>query len=283
MKRFLIAFLAFLMVFSVFGCEKNGGQKETTSEAAGGESVASPSYLLKDGLLQIGSEIGYPPFEMFDEDGKTVIGLDAELGRAIGKILGVEVKFIDAGFDGILGGLKAEKYDIVMSAVTITADRAKEVDFSDPYIENWQAIAVKKGTTPITSIKDLEGKKLGYQEGTTSKAYISLFIDKKQLTCEEFEYPKIINCFDDLRQGRVDAVLCDSVVADRYVADEPEVFEVTWNQKDIPDEEPELFGIAVRQGNSVLLGKINEALAQLEADGTMDALRTTWLAAGDAE
>jgi len=262
MKKFIPVILALVMVFSLVGC----GSGNTD-----------------DGKLLIGSEIGYPPFEMYAEDGTTVIGLDAELGQAIGDILGVEIEFVDTGFDGILGGLKAQKYDVVMSAVTITADRAKEVDFSSPYIENWQAIVVKKDGEAISSIKDLEGKKLAYQEGTTSKDYISVFIDKGELTCEQNEFPKILNCFDDLRLGNVDAVLCDSVVADRYVADEPDTFIISWNQKDEPDEEPELFGIAVRKGNTELLDQINDALQQLEDNGTLDSLRAKWLSAGDAE
>jgi len=266
MKKFIPAILALVMILSLVGC------------GSGSDVV-----MLEEGKLLVGSEIGYPPFEMFDEDGTTIIGLDAELGTAIGDILGMEVEFIDTGFDGILGGLKAKKYDIVMSAVTITADRAKEVDFSNPYIENWQAIAVKKDGQAITSIKDLEGKKLAYQEGTTSKEYISVFIDKGELTCEQSEFPKILNCFDDLRLDRVDAVLCDSVVAERYVADEPDTFVISWNQKDEQGEEPELFGIAVRKGNTELLDKINDALQQLEDNGTLDSLRAKWLSAGDED
>jgi len=272
MKKFICAILALLLLFGMVGCNLIPGSTGEGSE---------DSYLLKEGKLQVGTEVGYPPFEMFDEDGTTIIGLDAELARAIGEILGLEVEFVNTAFGGILPGLGAKKYDIVMSAVTITPERAQTVDFSDYYIENWQAIVVKKGTTPINSILELEGKKLAYQEAATSFEYITAFIDRGDLTCDQKEYPKILNCFDDLKLGRVDAVLCDSVVADKYVADEPDVFEVTWNQKDTPGEEPELFGIAVRKNNTELLNKINNALKQLEEDGTLDGLRAKWLASED--
>jgi len=266
MKRLLSLALACLAVLSLAAC----GSKKSDSDT------------MNEGKLLVGTEIGYPPFEQFEDDGVTPTGLDIELAKEIASILGLEVEFVNTGFDGILAGLAAGNYDVVMSALTITAERAQEVDFSDPYVESWQAIAVRTDSDPITSMAELEGKKVAYQEGTTSKEYISLFIDKGELTCEEAEYPKILNCFDELKLGRVDAVLCDSVVAEKYASDDPETFTVSWIQSSEDGEEPELFGIAVKKGNSSLLTKINEALKTLEENGKLDELRDKWLA-GSAE
>jgi polar amino acid transport system substrate-binding protein len=232
--------------------------------------------LLKDGVLQVGCEIGYPPFEYFGDDGSTPIGLDIDLGDAIAAELGVSIERVDTAWDGIFEGLDADKYDIIISAVTINAERKKDMDFSDPYIENWQAVAVKKGSTPITSLEELNGKKVAYQDATTSDEYLEDLTDTGAVDCEKFEYAKVLNAFDDLRLGRVDAVICDSTVADGYIAREPENFEITWLQSTEPDSVPETFGVAVKKGNENLVNAINDALKKLEDSGKLDEIRSSW-------
>jgi polar amino acid transport system substrate-binding protein len=234
--------------------------------------------LIVPGTLTVGTEIGYPPFEMYADDGVTEIGLDIDLAKEIAKALGVEVVFQNTDFEGILDGLDIDKYDVVMSAVTITNARKEKVDFSDDYIENWQAIVVRKGDKAITAPAQLDGKKVAYQKATTSTEYLTKLRDTGALECQVSEYEKVMDCFSDLKLARVDAVLCDSVVAEAYVAREPEAFEMTWIQSTVEGDEPELFGVAVKKGNAELLDAVNGALAQLEASGWMDGLRQLWLA-----
>ena len=267
--------LAVVMVcaLALAGCNNDA----TPSDSGAGNELG----LLNEGVLKVGSEIAYPPFEMFDEDGKTEIGLDIELAKKIAGELGLEIEFVNTEFDGILGGLDAKKYDAVFSALTIRPDRAEKVDFSDPYIKNWQAIVVKKGSPALTAPEEMNGKKIGYQDATTSKDYLGDLIETGKVTCETSEYASVMNAFDDLRLGRTEAVLCDSVVADGYVAREPDTFEITWVQSSDPDEEPELFGIAIRKGNTALLDKVNEILGELEESGWMDELRSEWLSGTD--
>jgi len=242
--------------------------------AGGGER----GMLLTEGTLLVGTEIGYPPFEQFSDDGVTPIGLDIDLAKEIGKILGVEVKFQNTDFEGILDGLVIDKYDVVMSAVTITPARAEKVDFSQPYIENWQAIVVRKGADPITSPEGLTGKNVAYQKATTSTEYLNKLRDTGAVTPNKVEeYEKVMNCFDDLRLARVDAVLCDSVVAEGYAANEPDLFEMTWIQSSDAAAEAELFGVGVKKGNTELLDAVNDALRQLEASGRLDEIRGEWL------
>jgi len=232
--------------------------------------------LLKPGVLQIGCEIGYPPFEYYTDDGTTPIGLDIDLGDALAKELGVSVERFDTAWDGIFAGLTAKKYDIIISAVTINADRMKTMDFSIPYIENWQAIVVKKGNAPITGIKGLDGKKVAFQGSTTSDDYLDDQISTGVLSCERFSYAKVMNCFDDLKLDRVDAVLCDSTVADGYISREPDKYEISWLQSTDPGAEPETFGIAVDKGNEKLLNAINEALQKLMDNGKLDEIKKNW-------
>ena len=236
----------------------------------------SSSGLLSGSVLKVGMEIGYPPFEMYDDSGNP-IGLDIDMANAIGEIMGVKVEFEDTLFDGILDGLKTNRYDCVISAVTITGDRAQQVDFTQSYIENWQCIIVRKGGAPVTSVAGLNGLNVGYQEGTTSKEYIEELIASGTISCSQNPFDKIMNAFDDLKLGRLDAVLADSTVADGYLARDPGAFEMTWIQSSDPGAEAETFGIAVKKGNKQLLDALNSAMKQLEDSGKLDEFRRNWL------
>ncbi|MDR2655440.1 MAG: transporter substrate-binding domain-containing protein [Oscillospiraceae bacterium] len=263
MKKILSVLLGLVAVLALFaGC---GG---------GGSSAKG---LLTAGKLKVGSEIGYPPFEFFADDGTTPMGLDIDLAAEIAKELGVEVEFENTAWDGIFSGLGIDKYDVVISAVTITPERQQTMEFSTPYIENWQSIVVRKGGAPITSPEGLEGLNVGYQEATTSFEYVSDLIDSGALSCSVFPYDKVINCFDDLRNGRLDAVVADSTVSESYISKEPENFEISWHQKDEAGAEPERFGIAMKKGNTVLLEQVNAVLARLEENGKLDEIRDAWL------
>ncbi|MDR0916878.1 MAG: ABC transporter substrate-binding protein [Oscillospiraceae bacterium] len=282
MKKFksvlaLVLSLALIIALAA-GCKTvDPNADPTPTPSADAPTPGSELTLIKAGTLTIGSEISYPPFEMYDDDGVTPIGLDIELAQEIAKLLGLKVEFVDTGFDGILAGIDAGKYDISMSSLTITPDRSEQVNFSTPYIENWQAIVVKKGSAPITSDLDMNGKKIAFQTGTTSEAYIDNLIATEGVNATLSSLDHVTNAFDELRLGRVDGVLCDSVVADGYVAREGDNFEISWIQSSVPDAEPELFGIAVGKTNASLLAAINDAVATLEANGTLERLRSDWL------
>jgi len=242
------------------------------------EKKATDIGLLNPGVLKVGVEIGYPPFELYADDGVTPMGLDIELATAIAEQLGVSVEFEDTAWEGIFSGLDIDKYDVVISAVTITGERRATMDFSEPYIENWQSIVVKKGAAPITSVDGLEGLNVGYQGATTSDEYLNDLIATGAVRCQVAAYDKVTNCFDDLKLGRIDAALIDSVVSEGYVDREPDAFEITWHQKNESGAEAELFGVALKKGNAALQSAINGALAALEKSGKLDEIRQSWLA-----
>lgn len=248
---------------------------ETPSETVNpSQQATSELGLLNKDVLTVAMEIGYPPFELYD--GNTPIGFDVDLAAEIAKILGVTVEYQDTAWDGIFDGLDINKYDCVISAVTMSAKRRETMDFSNQYIENWQSIVVKKGTAPVTSMAGLNGLKVGYQAATTSDDYLAAMIETGDVTCETSEFDKVLNCFDDLRLGRLDAVLCDSLVADGYISREPENFEITWLQSSEEGAESEVFGVAVKKGNQKLADAVNDALKQLEENGTIAQLKLKW-------
>lgn len=286
MKKKIVAVLtAAMLVCSLVACgsksDEPAADVETTPEAtpeaeapeATPEAETPEETPADAGIgdkLRVGMEIGYPPFEYFDSDGVTPIGVDVELANALGEVLGVEVELIDTAWDGIFAGLVKGDYDCIISAVTITPERLIDFDFSTPYIENWQCLVSLVDDVQVTSLAECEGLRVGYQEETTSDIYITDYIDANGASIETYEYAKVIDVFNDLELGRLDAIICDSTVATSYLG-EGSSYAITWQQgtEEGDDSEPEQFGVCIQKGNTALVDAINGALEQLEADGTL--------------
>lgn len=245
-----------LFVVLMTGC----GEAAEKSEREG-VKVAT----VQEGKLLMGSDTTYPPFESIDDKGEAV-GFDVDLAREIAKRLGLELEVVSVKWEGIIPGLKTGDYDIVMSAMTITDERKMEIDFSDPYIDSDQSIAVRKGDTSIKGQADLAGKVVGVQVDTTG-----------QFTAEEIpgikevrKYDTILMAFEDLELGRIDAVINDYPV-NAYISKTRGKTEVVATIKT-----EEKYGIGVKKGNAQLLEAINMALADIRKDGTYDTIFEKW-------
>jgi polar amino acid transport system substrate-binding protein len=225
----------------------------------------NPSGLtIKKGVLMIGMEIGYPPMEYYGVDAKTPMGLDVDMGRAIAEKMGLEVEFVDTAWDGIFAGVETNRYDCIMSSVTITPERMIAHNFSKPYIGNAISIvSLKNSSMKPRNPQDLAGLGVSYQAETTSKFFMAKLVESG-LKYTAFEYDKVMNCFDELSLGRVDVIVTDSVVALDYTTAPDAQFEITWLGE--PDE---FFGICIKKGNDALTEAIDEALDELFAEGTM--------------
>ncbi len=262
MKKLFSLVLATALVISMIGCGK--------TEAAGTSAEASAT--ATEGVLKVGMEIGYPPFEYFDADGTTPIGVDVELANALGEKMGMEVELVDTAWDGIFAGLGKGDYDCVISAVTITSERLIDYDFSNPYIQNYQCIVtMADAAVKPADPSELEGLSIAYQEETTSDDFITTYAEENALNVEPFEYAKVMNCYDDLANGRVDAIVCDSTVASSYLGEGSE-FEQTW----IQEADAEEFGVCIQKGNTALVDQVNTALEELKNDGTLDKILDTY-------
>lgn len=253
--------LAVLLVASLIaGCAK---KEETT----GGEEQAKFD-TLKEGVLTVGSDVAFPPFEYQDEETQEIVGFDVDLIKEIGKRIGLEVEIVPAAFDTIIQALNAGKYDCVVSAMTITEEREKEVDFSDPYIDSNQSLAVKKGSD-IRSLEDLAGKVVGVQRGTTGELKAQEL--KEQYGIAEIKsYDDTLLAFEDLRAGRVDAVINDLPVT-AYLVQKDNSFEIV---AEIPTGEQ--YGIAFREDSDELREAVNQALKEIKEDGTYDQIYQKW-------
>ena len=229
--------------------------------------------LIKEGVLNVGMEIGYPPFEDKAEDGSPV-GYDVDLINAIGEKMGLEVNLIDTAFDVIFAGIDTN-YDCVVSAVTITDERRQNCLFSNPYIENFQAVAVKKGSDlKISALKDLSGHSVILQKGTTSEDLLDDMIATGTVTnCTKSATEQILTCFTTLDNGEYEIVLCDSTVAQDYVTKFPDKYEIAYTDTEYPEQ----FGIAMGKNNTELQAAINKAMDELKAEGFFEKNAEKWL------
>jgi len=235
------------------------------SAYAGGKKD-SGGLTMTPGFLSIGMEIGYPPMEYFGADGKTPIGFDVEMGKAIAAKMGLEPKFVDTAWDGIFAGVNTNKYDCIMSSVTINEARLKAHNFSKPYIRNTLAIVLPKTSTlKVSSPQDLAGLRVSYQEETTSDDFMT-GLAEKGMKFTPYEYDKVMYCFDELKLGRVDVIMTDLLVAYEYVGRADSPFKIVWQGGE------EEFGICMRKGNNALTEAINKALDELFEDGTMQKI-----------
>ncbi len=241
---------------------------------AGGtqEAAESDLNLMKNGALTIGVEIGYPPFEDFAQDGTTPIGYDIDFANALGEKLGLEIVFINTAWDGIFQGIGVN-YDVVISAVTITEERKETMDFSNPYIDNYQAVVVRADSDlKVESFLDLDGLALAVQKETTSDILISDYISTGSLNCTVAQNEKVITCFTQLDNKEIDAVVVDSTVADGQVGKYSDKYKIAYLDK----SEAEQFGVAIKKGNAELQAAINKAIDELKAEGFFQESTEYW-------
>jgi polar amino acid transport system substrate-binding protein len=216
---------------------------------------------IEKGVLSVGVEIGYPPMEYYDTDGKTLIGFDIQLTKALAEKMGLKVRYIDTAWDGILAGLQAGKYDIAVN-VTITPERQLAYNFTKPYIDNAIIIvSLKDAAIKIEKPEDIAGYRAAYQGDTTAQ-YFAARLREQGVNFTSFSYDKITNCFDDLILKRIDLVVADSLVAYDYAGKENSPFKISWR-----GPVDETIGICLKKENEALTGALNKALDELFADG----------------
>jgi ABC-type amino acid transport substrate-binding protein len=261
MKKVLLMTLVALTALSFVTANGNSEEMEV-----------SALNLMNEGTLAIGVEIGYPPFEDFADDGVTPIGYDIDFAKALGEKLGMEIAFINTAWDGIFQGIGVN-YDVVISAVTITEERKETMDFSNPYIDNYQAVVLRTDSDKIIeSFNDLEGFALAVQKETTSDILISDYISTGSLNCTVAQNEKVITCFTQLDNKEIDAVVCDSTVAVGQVGKYPEKYKIAYLDK----SEAEQFGVALTKGNTALQTAINEAIDELKEEGFFKESTEYW-------
>ena len=219
------------------------------------------------GTVVVGTNAEYPPFEFVDEEGN-IVGFDVDLMNAIAEIAGFEVEWVNTRWDGIFVALQSGEFDAVISAATITEEREEIVDFSDPYFNAGQVVAVRiEDADTITGPDDLPGLRVGVQQGTTGDIAVS-----EMEGVEVVRFDEITLAMQALANGDVDAVVNDGPTTADIIANNPEL-ELTIVGDPFTDE---LYGIAVNPERPDLLDAINAALAEVIANGTYAEIYQNW-------
>jgi polar amino acid transport system substrate-binding protein len=218
------------------------------------------------GVLTMATNAAFPPYEYYE--GSDVVGIDAEIAAAIAEKLGLTLKIEDMEFDSIITAVQTGKADMGLAGMTVTEDRLKSINFSDSYATGIQVIIVKEDST-ITSAADLAGKKIGVQLATTGDIYAS---DEFGTDAVE-QYNKGADAVMALLNGKVDAVIIDNEPAKSFVAANKglKIVEESYAVED--------YAACISKDNDTLLAAVNTALAELEADGTLEAIVNNYIPA----
>lgn len=231
--------------------------------------LASGTLFAGENVVKVASNPIWPPMEFLNAE-KKIVGYDRDIMEAIAEEAGFAIDMRNTAWDGIFASLESGQSDVIASCVTITKPRTKKYLFSDPYYEVRQALVVAKESS-ISKPEDLEGKTIGVQIGTT--AVEALRKMKGDFTIKTYDEVGLV--FEDMRNGRIDAVMCDDPVA-RYYASRKEGYRDLMKLAFVTDD-VEYIGFVMREDNAALRESINKGLAAIRANGREKAIRIKWL------
>ena len=256
-KKFAVLFVALLLLASLLaGC---------------GQTTASKDLTITEGKLTIGTEPAYPPMEFIDEQTGETVGFDIDLAKALGEKMGLEVVFVPVAWDSIFIGLDTQKYDAIMSSVSMTNERLPNFEFTTPYLANGQVIVVKPGDESVKTPADLEGKTVGVQFQTTSDIACQKHL-ASGVKFDLVQYDSVDLAFLAMRSGNVNTIVVDMAVAIDYVAKYPDLYEISSASL---TNEP--ISICIKKGNTELKDEMQKALNAVVKDGTLSEISIKWL------
>ncbi|KNZ34359.1 MAG: ABC transporter substrate-binding protein [Methylibium sp. NZG] len=250
-------------------CGKSEPPPAPTATAPAPAATPAPPPPAPPKVYVVGTDAAYAPFESQNEKGE-IVGFNIDVMNAIAKKAGMEVKFVNTPWEGIFNTLAQGDRDLLISSITITEERKQTMDFSAPYFDAAQLIAVKQNSK-VAKFDDLKKLKVGVQTGTTGDEVVSKLQGKTSTNIKRFESTPL--ALKELEAGGVDAVVADNGVVINYVANN-----AGGKFKTVSDTAfaPEQYGIAVKKGNTELLAKLNKGLADIKADGTYDQIYTKY-------
>jgi len=219
-------------------------------------------------LLKIGVDDSYPPMEYKDDKNNTV-GFDVDLALEIARKLGMKSEHISTAWDGIFQALNTDKFDCIISSVSLTDERMQNFAFTAPYIANSQVIVVAPANDTIKTGNDLAGKKVGVQVSTTAHDSANTLL--QDIDFELGLYDQVILPFQDLKTGRLEAVIVDEVVARYYINLDPTSYKVASGKL---TNEP--IAICFKKSNTALRDKVDKVLAEFRQDGTLKKISEKW-------
>jgi len=270
-RRFLQTAGTLVAGIVLAACSKTEPPAPAASAPAAAASAPAPAAK----VYLVGTDAAYAPFESQNEKGE-IVGFDIEVVKAVAQKAGIEVKFVNTPWEGIFNTLAQGDRDLLVSSITITAERKQTMDFSTPYFDAQQLIAVKKDSK-IAKFNDLKKLKVGVQNGTTGDEVVSKLQGKDSANIKRFESTPL--ALKELEAGGVDAVVADNGVVVHYVNNNSDAKFKTISDASFAAEQ---YGLAVKKGNTELLDKLNKGLADIKTDGTYDKIYTKYFGAPPA-
>jgi len=261
-RRAALTACAALLGLALVACSK----KEPAAPTAGETAPATAR------VYVVGTDAAYAPFESQDEKGQ-IVGFDIDVVTAVAQKAGIQVKFVNTPWEGIFNALVQGDRDLLVSSITITEQRKQTMDFSAPYFDARQLIAVK-ADSKVSRFEELKPLKVGVQNGTTGDDVMKKLQGDNSPNIKRFESTPL--ALKELEAGGVDAVVADNGVVINYVKNNAGGKFKTVSD---PSFVPEQYGIAVKKGNSDLLAKLNKGLADIKADGSYDAIYAKYFGA----
>ena len=278
MKKITALLLGAVMALSLAACGGSASSAAASSEAASSEAASSEAAssettettaltTVNPGKLTMSTNAAFPPYEMTTDTGDFE-GIDVEIAGAIADKLGLELQIDDMDFDAALLAAQQGKSDMVMAGVTVNDERKQVMDFSNTYASGVQVVIVKEGSD-IATVDDLAGHMIGTQRGTTGYIYCSDDFGEDSVTA----YDDGLTAVQALNNGQVDCVVIDSAPAKEFVAAN-EGLVILDTEYAVED-----YAIGMAKGNTALVEAVNGALAELKADGTIDAILAKYIKA----
>jgi len=247
--------------------EETPAETETTAESEEGTADASAEIkTVSDGVLTMGTNAAFPPYEFYDGD--KIVGIDTEIAEALAAKLGLKLEVVDMDFAAIVTAVQSGKVDVGIAGMTVDEERLKNVDFTNSYATGVQAIIVTEDSE-IASVDDLEGKLIGVQEGTTSHMFCADDYGDDSVIA----YTNGATAVQALLQGKVDCVVVDEQPAISFV-EANEGLKILDTKYAVED-----YAIAVGKENTALKDALNTAMQELKDDGTIQGILDKYIKA----
>lgn len=252
----LLVVIIFALIMTACGSNDDGAKKGKKSALDRVED---------SGVIRIGFEGTYQPFNFMDDDSEYA-GFDVDVANELASRLDVKAKFVATKWDSLIGGLKADKFDVIIAQMTVTEDRKKSVDFTEPYVVTGSVLITKEDTKGISMLDDIKGKKVGVGGGTTFEE-VARSVEGANVTL----YKTVTDYIQDLMNGRLDVIINDQLLMSYNIKEEGLPLKIS---SDILNKDE--IAMAVKKGNDDFVKKLNEALSDMMADGTYDEIYKKW-------
>lgn len=257
MKRIFQVSIVLLLLFVVSAC----GDKT----ASGSDDGNSLTKVEESGVLRVGFEGTYPPFNYLADDDEYT-GFDVDIANELADRLGVEAEFIATKWDSLIGGIKADKFDVIISQMTVTEERKKSVDFTDPYVVTGSVLITREDTNDISVLEDIKGKKVGVGGGTTFEE-VANSVEGADVVL----YKAVTDYITDLTNKRLDVIINDQLLMSYNIKEEGLPVKIV---SDILNKDE--IGMAVKKDSDELVEKLNQELTNMKEDGTYEEIYKRW-------